>query len=494
MLFAQEYAFTPDETGYGGTPMVINASVVINDVTQTSLNLELGVFSVDDVCRGCAYGTTNSQGKVYYNITVKAPAGEWLTYKLYNHDTNELLEDVVFTDANPQLQFTAGAQYGKSRTPWPVYFVTSSDSFTIEIDPYTSGKDNYYLIASPIGEVTAEYVEGLMTPSYDFYSFDQNESEGLEWINHRDQADFTLTPGWGYLYANNTGTDLLFNGNGNTVTPEVTLVKNDETEWAGWNLVGNPYGVEAFIDRPFYRMNQEHSDVMSETSTGAIAVGEGVFVIANEDGEALVFSTEDPGKASALALNLSSNGSVIDRAIVSFGNKQQLPKFQLKDNSTKVYIPQDGTDFAVVSSNGIGEMPVNFKAQKAGSYTFTATSLNAQFNYLHLIDNLTGNDVDLIANPSYSFNASTTDYASRFRLVFATGNSSDDSFASYYNGNLVVSNEGQAVLNIVDVLGRTISSQNINGSENVSVNAKVGVYTLQLIQGDIVKTQKIVVK
>ena len=41
---------------------------------------------------------------------------------------------------------------------------------------------------------------------------------------------------------------------------------------------------------------------------------------------------------------------------------------------------------------------------------------------------------------------------------------------------------------------RTISSQTINGSENVSFNANAGVYTLQLIQGENVKTQKIVVE
>ena len=166
MLFAQEYAFTPDETGYGGTPMVINASVVINDVTQTSLNLELGVFSVDDVCRGCAYGTTNSQGKVYYNITVKAPAGELLTYKLYNHETNELFEDVVFTDANPQLQFTAGAQYGKSRTPWPVYFVTSSNSFTIRVSRLISGRPwaRWAALMAPWKPFRSAIIEPIMPP------------------------------------------------------------------------------------------------------------------------------------------------------------------------------------------------------------------------------------------------------------------------------------------------------------------------------------------
>jgi hypothetical protein len=40
-------------------------------------------------------------------------------------------------------------------------------------------------------------------------------------------------------------------------------------------------------------------------------------------------------------------------------------------------------------------------------------------DYLHLIDNLTGADVDLLQMPEYTFTAKTTDYASRFRLVFS---------------------------------------------------------------------------
>ncbi len=56
------------------------------------------------------------------------------------------------------------------------------------------------------------------------------------------------------------------------------------------------------------------------------------------------------------------------------------------------------------------------------------------FNYLHLIDNMTGVDVDLFATPGYRFDALTTDYASRFRLVFATGNSAESDNFAFING------------------------------------------------------------
>jgi hypothetical protein len=186
---------------------------------------------------------------------------------------------------------------------------------------------------------------------------------------------------------------------------------------------------------------------------------------------------------------------LVDRAIVNFGEGGTLPKFQLNPNHTKVYIPQDGTDYAVVSAPEMGEMPVNFKAETNGSYTMSFGSENVTFSYLHLIDNLTGADVDLLATPSYTFDASTTDYASRFRLVFATGdNSDDDSFAFFSNGSFIVNNEGEATLQVVDVMGRILKSENISGCASVKVNAASGVYMLRLVNGNDMKVQKVVVE
>ena len=143
----------------------------------------------------------------------------------------------------------------------------------------------------------------------------------------------------------------------------------------------------------------------------------------------------------------------------------------------------------------MGEMPVNFKAETNGSYTMSFGSENVTFSYLHLIDNLTGADVDLLVNASYTFDASTTDYASRFRLVFATGdNNDDDSFAFFSNGSFIVNNEGEATLQVVDVMGRILKSENISGSASVKVDAASGVYMLRLVNGNDVKVQKVVVE
>ena len=432
--------------------------------------------------------------------------GETVSFQMYDHATGilyELCESnfpvVTGEDCTwdwdyfgDEDDFDESALFLLVTSPAPEGFVRTVIGYD---DP--EGKAGYALIASPIGTVDFMADESPVTnliteTAYDLFYFNQNPSDGLEWINQKQEGFTTLEAGKGYLYANDETTDITFTGAGNTEAPEIILehAAGDNIEMAGWNLVGNPFGVDAFLERDFYTMNGEGSELMQ--GSGAIEPTYGVFVYATEeeDGQPLTFTVED-AKSPLLALNLSNGRSVIDRASVRFGEGRTLPKFQLNRNSTKVYIPVDNEDYAVVRSEGIGELPVNFKAESNGTYSLTLSSENVDFSYLHLVDNMTGVDQDMLANPSYSFSASTTDYASRFRLVFATGND-EDSFAFFSNGSLFVNNEGSAVLQVVDVTGRIIKSESINGCANVSFDAVPGVYMVRLVNGDNMKVQKVV--
>ena len=256
----------------------------------------------------------------------------------------------------------------------------------------------------------------------------------------------------------------------------------------GWNIVGNPYNATATLDKPFYRLE---GGIFNPYDAGtAIDALEGALVKAEAAGETVNITMGESAKKALLALNLTEGGNLVDRAIVGFGQGSNLPKFQF-NNSSKVYFPMEGKEYAIVRSEGMGEMPVSFKAESNGTYNLNLSTENVEFSYLHLIDNLTGADQDLLANPSYSFSANTTDYASRFRLVFATG-SDENNFAFFSNGSLFVNNEGNATLQVVDVTGRIIMSESINGSANVNIDAAPGVYMVRLVNGDNMKVQKVV--
>jgi hypothetical protein len=115
-------------------------------------------------------------------------------------------------------------------------------------------------------------------------------------------------------------------------------------------------------------------------------------------------------------------------------------------------------------------------------------------DYLHLIDHKTGDDVDLLVNPNYTFQARSTDYAERFTLVYANTTGLEENFAFFNGSKWVIGNEGKATLQIMDVVGRLLSSEQINGCTEVSLGQPAGVYVMRLINGDNVKTQKVVVR
>jgi hypothetical protein len=185
----------------------------------------------------------------------------------------------------------------------------------------------------------------------------------------------------------------------------------------------------------------------------------------------------------------------LDNAIITFDEGSKLGKFYFGHQDANIYIPQGGKDYAIAYSEGQGEMPLNFKAVTNGSYTLTVNPEGLEMDYLHLIDNLTGANIDLLQTPSYTFDARTTDYASRFKLVFnAIGTEGNDDFAFIdADGNLIVNGDG--TLQVFDVLGHQLLSRDVNSAFRIPHSAfSPGIYVLRLIDGEKVKTQKIVIR
>ncbi len=384
-----------------------------------------------------------------------------------------------------------------------------TSNFTKDITAY-SENGGYYLIASPIGTVSPENVTNMLSNSYDLYYFDQSQDK--EWINYKgdqtlgQEGHFSIEPGKGYLYANSNNVTLTFTGTPYNGNGQVDLAYDADAVLKGWNLIGNPFGTETTLNKPYYRLNADGNALKTETEETSIAAMEGVFVQATAAGEKATFAAVSRGGRSNVAkLNIvvtRSRGVVEDNAIVRFDGGATLGKFQLNPGHTKVYIPQEGKDYAIVRSATQGELPVNFKAEKNGTYTLSFSNEEVTFNYLHLIDNLTGADVDLLQQPNYTFDARMSDYASRFRLVFAADGANEDvcepNFAYYNGSNWTVSGpstgSGAATLQVIDVMGRVLSTETISGNAEININQASGVYMLRLVTDDSVKVQKVVVR
>ena len=483
------------------------------DVTDDWANLEIAPF-VGEQCRGheFMYDWT-SEGDLYPSVELPIyyeNTGEEVSFVLYDHTNGiEYSSFTVFAYGDPETLLTlhTGEYHDELYFgPDEAIVLSFTDGFTKEINGYvySEGNDNYYLIASPVGDISAGAVGSLVSNNFDFYSFNQS-AVGAEWVNLVGTAEeYEMQIGVGYLYANSDTVTLVFTGT--PIDPEeyedypivLDFDTDCTTEWQGYNLIGNPYAEPAFLDREYLRLVDGEYDLVENYSEEAVDMIEGVFVQAESENDTVTFNigagTEPLVPDEKVVLKVAQGRGIVDRAVIRFGEGHQMTKVQFNSSHSKLYIPQDGKDYAVVRSAEMGEMPVNFKAGESGSYMLSVDPKNVEFNYLHLIDNMTGADVDLLASPSYSFEANTSDYASRFKLVYATGSNSDDSFAFFSNGSFVISNEGEATLQVVDVMGRILKSETISGSANVNVNAAPGVYMLRLINGDNMKVQKVIVK
>ena len=408
------------------------------------------------------------------------------------------------------------------------------------ITGYTRGGDGWYLIAPPVTEALkpeSDSVSCILDGTYDLYGFDGGR-QTEEWRNYKANMEgFEFRNGLGYLYANSAITTVTgFTG---TVLPSNQTKQVDldygSTTFGSWTLVGNPFTCDAyFLDgRSFYRMNS--LGTVLTLASGVIHPMEGVFVQATEANQSVVFTTTEPqagnkgmtfslhkpnetkGGVSTPSTGSGTEGSTttaVDRAVIAFGEGQNLGHLDLMADPNRLYIPMKGKDMSVVYAHPVGELPLNFEAAKDGTYTLSFENATEGLLYCHLIDNKTGADVDLLASKaviagedpqsptaSYTFNAKVSDYPSRFKVVFvangpSTGSGTDGSetFAFNNNGNWIIANEGRATLQVIDLNGRILSSEQIEGGAETRINAAPGLYMLRLINGENVRVQKVVVR
>ena len=201
-----------------------------------------------------------------------------------------------------------------------------------------------------------------------------------EWQNYKfleNTPNFFLTNGQGYLYANAEDVNVIFKGEFNEdETKEVELAYDADADFAGWNLVGNPFPVSAYANRSYYTMNEDGRAVEPNAVSSATAIPActGVMVKADDQGETVVFNTTAPETVSnqgGLRIALSqvvdrggvSTGSTTlqDKAIVSFNAGDRLEKFVFNKDNARISIPQDGKDLAIACAEKQGEMPLKFQ-------------------------------------------------------------------------------------------------------------------------------------
>ena len=368
-------------------------------------------------------------------------------------EANAIIPAGVVAEAN-RITFDGGSITIKDGGQMKHNSATLKVTMEKEIAGYGEGNGNYYFISTPFtGRTKFTYDDGwshvlnLTEGEYDFYAYDGNNGEDNEWVNykaHSEHIAFISEPtssgsgnpgmdyGRGYLYANEVNDTLNFTG---VTTPSINAFMTKGYTYddinKGWILVGNPYpcnGYLSFVDDEgemleanFYVMNAAGDDIeLAETANG-IAPLTGAFVNFGATGY-VRFDSEEPDQAKhtstgKFVMSLNQDGNAVDKAVVRFGKGLNLEKMSLKNNS-KLYFSNNDKDYAVVYTMRQGEMPVNFKAETAGSYTINCAADGVNFKELVLVDNVNNTKVDLLANPSYTFETEAGEFAGRFTIVY----------------------------------------------------------------------------
>ena len=166
------------------------------------------------------------------------------------------------------------------------------------IHSYGAGNGNWQLISSPlIGSIDPYDIANMIIiwDYFDLYQFSPSDTLG-EWQNYKADA-FNLTNGQGYLYASARDVNIIYKGTFNEDESKVVeLVYDEDAPNGSWNLVGNPFPVSAYIDRPYYVMNEDGSGIVPTEVSPSIAIPPctGIFVKAEMAGETVTFSKTAP--------------------------------------------------------------------------------------------------------------------------------------------------------------------------------------------------------
>lgn len=467
-------------------------------VSVPSLPLDEGELTEDyTIPTGAAYTLTSP-------ITV--PLGKTLTVPA----------NAVFANADPaNLIIEDGGQLICSNS------VAATVKKSIANANAKDPKNHWYTISAPVHTGSNNYVtignettvNLTNTGAYDMFAYEESTHTWLNQKNNGEANGFDkMYAGQGYIYRN-SGNELSYVGNTTVGPVNIALSYTstlDVADLKGFNLIGNPYthsiakGSGKAIDNTklstgCYALTNSGTWTIIEDGN-EIKPNQGVLVEVSETVADFqikdinyVAPTPDPGKYNNDNIKfIVESSEYSDAAYAWFDKGIGLTKINHRNEiAPMLYIPQDDNNYAIATmTDDTKAFNLNFKAATAGKYTLSYKA-TGNYNYLHVIDRMTGEDVDMLLEGEYSFIGTPKDSENRFivRLEYMPNYSEDgnDIFAYQSGSDIYVSGQGE--LQIFDVTGRRVMTTTIYGAESINLSAQ-GVYIFKLNE----KVQKIVVR
>ena len=496
-----------------------DASVTQSDLESTPITATVGITIDNSACNG----EMDRDWHTFSTPLADVPLG--ITYPFP--------DDVIPFDANnSDVHYNMNFDGG--------YFTSDLDSYKLDVDFYDFHEPQYHWINLKRNSVSHWHQDG----------------------NHAHIDDYTstenLVPGNGYLLAiggDNTlaKKNVYLSATGTLKDGNVSItVTNQGAHLAGYNFLGNPY--QSYLDfnefatanrtvlwndasaigyRSYLIYDADEGEfvesLIDENSVGFsqgsvrttnqfIHPHQGFFVVKNTTGSGTVTFNNDMRSTTGTSsyrdvrptyplVNLICTDSEGKRevSVIEMNRPSMAGAIKTKDilnSNAYMYIHWGNEDFSSMFIDHTPDyLPIWFRSVKEGVFTLTWSTANHDFGNLHLIDNLTGANIDLLATDSYTFQSKPTDSKARFRLAFSPlgieeENTTEQSknFAFISGDEIIVTGEGE--LNLIDLNGRVMSTEFVSGQQShlAMPNVPTGIYMLRLTNGKETKVQKIVIR
>ncbi len=426
--------------------------------------------------------------KITVNHSTKLSFNAWITY-VFDPEYGELPETfkvLVSEGSNESVNDFVELES---------YSITNNSAQTIIVDLNRyAGKEIYIAFYHYVEEFGSE----------------QLIIDDVQFLNENN-----FEKGRGYLVSyQNEDNVAEFKGNLNYLAEgeshQIDLNHYPENILAQFNLIGNPFAFDLTWENDV-DINNVYDGFATLDATnggyvykenGTIKAGEGFMVRTNETGNNYIrFSkaSRRSYRAESNSINIiASNDKGSDNVIIRFDDevKSGFPKLvNFNERLANIYVKEENVNYGIMNFNtAIDEIPLYFDAKEMGTYTLTF-DVKGDYENLYLLDKMTGEKINLLLENEYSFIANSNDYTERFIIKMDNSQqTTDNSHFAYVSGEeLIINAEG--TIQIIDMMGRMIYSNNVESSNNrINVSDfNRATYVVRVINENGVKVQKIVV-
>lgn len=485
------WTYQTDNNNIVGGADGINYVYDNSDDTYTTTFVERYDLQNDGMWNDAAnwkYGLIPSGGDVMISANVTIP-----------EDCNAKVNDIIVSSKG-SVTIMDGAQFISDNS-------IVADVYKTVLPSDEVSKHAWNTIASPInGQAFAAVDELTSGEKHNIYRY--NETVPM-WEEYRDPSNEfnAFENGRGYIYRTTFGGDIKYSGSINAEDVKCSLTRTNDH---GFNLLGNPYTHNIYKGVAFsstdlvegYCVLESDGTWDYKNDDEAIPSGTAFMVLVKEGNDDVDINMSNTDEAPVVYCKSNDNSiwftvnndEYTDAACIKFNEGEGFKKLaHYNESAPMLYINYNGGNFAAAHvQTGVKAVGLCFKSHEFGKYTLNLNA-NGDFSYLHLIDRLTGKDVDMLIEDEYSFISTNNDNAERFIVEFDyegnEGGVENENFAWQNDSDIVINGEGK--LQVFDMMGRIVMTQDINGIQTMSTSSlQEGVYIFKL-NG---KTQKFFVK